>query len=61
MALNDPLVFISFIAEHRLGERVVGEVESYTSHGAVVRVGEMRCYIPSPTSASLRPVAPGRC
>ena len=46
MALNDPLVFISFIAEHRLGERLSGEVESYTSHGAVVRVGEMRCYIP---------------
>ena len=23
-----------------------GEVESYTSHGAVVRVGDMRCYVP---------------
>lgn len=46
LAVNDPLAFISFIAEHRLGERLEGEVESYTSHGAVVRVGDMRCYIP---------------
>ena len=46
MAVNDPLAFISFIAEHPLGEQVEGEVEGYTSHGAVVRVGEMRCYIP---------------
>jgi hypothetical protein len=46
LAVNDPLAFISFIAEHRLGEQLEGEVESYTSHGAVVRVGEMRCYVP---------------
>jgi len=46
LAVNDPLAFISFIAEHRLGETLEGEVEGYTSHGAVVRVGEMRCYIP---------------
>jgi hypothetical protein len=46
LAVNDPLAFISFIAEHPLGEQVEGEVEGYTSHGAVVRVGEMRCYIP---------------
>ena len=46
LAVNDPLAFISFIAEHPLGEQVEGEVEGYTSHGAVVRVGEMRCYVP---------------
>lgn len=46
LAVNDPLAFISFIAEHRLGEQLEGEVEGYTSHGAVVLVGEMRCYIP---------------
>jgi hypothetical protein len=45
-AVNDPLAFISFVAEHRLGEQFEGEVEGYTSHGAVVRVGEMRCYVP---------------
>jgi hypothetical protein len=46
LAVNDPLAFIRFIAEHPLGEQVEGEVEGYTSHGAVVRVGEMCCYIP---------------
>jgi len=46
LAVNDPLAFISFIAEHRLGEQFEGEVEGYTSHGAVIRVGDMRCYIP---------------
>ncbi|MFZ2057260.1 MAG: S1 RNA-binding domain-containing protein [Acidimicrobiales bacterium] len=46
LAVNDPLPFISFIAAHRLGEQLEGEVEGYTSHGAVVRVGEMRCYVP---------------
>jgi hypothetical protein len=46
LAVNDPLAFVSFIAEHPLGEQVEGEVEGYTSHGAVVRVGEMRCYVP---------------
>ena len=47
LAVNDPLAFISFIAEHRRENKFEGEVEGYTSHGAVVRVGdEMRCYIP---------------
>jgi hypothetical protein len=46
LAVNGPLTFISFIAGHPLGEQVEGEVEGYTSHGAVIRVGEMRCYIP---------------
>ncbi len=46
LAVNDPLAFIRFIAAHPLGEQVEGEVEGYTSHGAVVRVGEMRCHVP---------------
>lgn len=45
-AVNDPLTFISFIAEHPLGTEVVGRVESYTSHGAVVFVGGVQCYVP---------------
>jgi len=45
-AVNDPLTFISFVAEHRLGAVVDASVESFTSHGAVVRAGEMRCYVP---------------
>ncbi|MGH9291616.1 MAG: NYN domain-containing protein [Acidimicrobiales bacterium] len=45
-SVNDPLSFISFIAEHPLGAEVDGEVESYTSHGAVVMVGGTQCYLP---------------
>jgi hypothetical protein len=45
-AVNDPLTFVSFIAEHPLGAEVEGVVESYTSHGAVVSVGAVQCYLP---------------
>lgn len=45
-AVNDPLTFITFIAEHPLGEQVEGEVESFTSHGAFVRIGEALAYVP---------------
>jgi hypothetical protein len=45
-AVNDPLTFISFIAEHPLGSEVAGRVESYTSHGAVVFAGSVQCYVP---------------
>lgn len=45
-AVNDPLTFISFIAEHPLGTEVEGEVEGYTSHGAVVSVDSTRGYLP---------------
>ncbi|MHB1988085.1 MAG: NYN domain-containing protein [Acidimicrobiales bacterium] len=45
-AVNDPLTFVSFIAEHPLGTEVDGEVETYTSHGAVVSVDNTQCYVP---------------
>jgi hypothetical protein len=45
-AVNDPLTFISFIAEHPLGKEVTGRVDGYTSHGAVVFIGTVQCYIP---------------
>jgi hypothetical protein len=45
-AVNDPLPFITFIAEHRLGTEVEGRVESFTSHGAFVEVAGARCYVP---------------
>jgi hypothetical protein len=45
-AVNDPTTFIAFIAEHPLGEQIEGEVDSFTSHGAVVRYGDVRCYAP---------------
>ncbi len=45
-AVNDPLTFVSFIAQHPLGAEVTGAVDSYTSHGAVVMVGTTQCYVP---------------
>lgn len=45
-AVNDPLTFIKFIAEHPLGARLEGEVERFTSHGAFVAVDGAHCYVP---------------
>jgi Zc3h12a-like Ribonuclease NYN domain len=50
-AVNEPLDFITFVAEHPLGSEVEGEVVSYTSHGAMVAANlpdgrTLDCYIP---------------
>jgi hypothetical protein len=45
-AVNEPLAFITFIADYKLGDRLEGEVDSFTSHGAFVRVDGCRCYVP---------------
>jgi hypothetical protein len=45
-AVNEPLAFITFIANHKLGSEVEGEVEMFTSHGAFVMAEGARCYIP---------------
>jgi hypothetical protein len=45
-AVNAPIPFITFIAAHPLGAAVEGVVEGFTSHGAVVMVGDVRCYVP---------------
>ncbi len=50
-AVNEPLDFITFVAEHPLGSEVEGEVISYTSHGAMVAAAlpdgrTLDCYIP---------------
>ncbi|HZQ86892.1 MAG TPA: S1 RNA-binding domain-containing protein [Acidimicrobiales bacterium] len=44
--VNAPLAFITFVAEHPPGSEVKGEVESFSSHGAFVSVGALRCYLP---------------
>ncbi|MGI9120781.1 MAG: NYN domain-containing protein [Acidimicrobiales bacterium] len=56
--VNLPLPFIEFIAEHGPGSKVDGEVVSFTSHGAFIQVGDVRCYLalksmgdPAPRSA----------
>jgi hypothetical protein len=50
-AVNDPLAFIRFVANHALGSHLEGAVVSFTSHGAMVDVdlpeaGVLHCYIP---------------
>ncbi|HXW38082.1 MAG TPA: S1 RNA-binding domain-containing protein, partial [Acidimicrobiales bacterium] len=45
-AVNDPLTFLTFISEHALGSEVSGEVCNFVSHGAMVDVGPMHCYVP---------------
>jgi hypothetical protein len=45
-ALNDPMTFLTFVADHPIGSRFDGTVVSFTSHGAHVDVGTMRAHIP---------------
>jgi hypothetical protein len=45
-AVNDPIPFITFIAAHPLGAAIEGVVEGFTSHGAIIVVGDVRCYAP---------------
>lgn len=44
--VNDLLPFLSFVEHHPLGSSVNAVVESYSSHGAYVRVGEVKGYVP---------------
>jgi hypothetical protein len=45
-AVNDPLTFLTFVTEHPLGSTVLGTVSSFVSHGAMVDVDGMSCYLP---------------
>ncbi len=44
--VNEPLAFITFIANHPLGSEVVGTVDSFASHGAFIDADGARCYVP---------------
>jgi hypothetical protein len=60
-AVNDPLTFVRFITDHPLGGEVDGVVSNFVSHGAMVDVGDMHCYVPlsglgSPPPKSARAV-----
>jgi hypothetical protein len=44
--VNEPLAFISFIADHQPGTEVEATVDSFTSHGAFVTSNGARCYVP---------------
>jgi hypothetical protein len=45
-AVNEPLTFVRFITEHPIGDEVDGVVSTFVSHGAMVDVGDMHCYVP---------------
>ena len=45
-ALNDPLTFLTFVADHPVGSVFDGRVVSFTSHGAHIDVGGMLCHVP---------------
>ncbi len=44
--VNDLLPFIAFVEQHPVGSTVEAVVESYASHGAYVRIGDARGYVP---------------
>jgi hypothetical protein len=45
-AVNDPLTFLVFVSDHPIASTVEGTVSSFVSHGAMVDVGGMQCYLP---------------
>jgi S1 RNA binding domain/Zc3h12a-like Ribonuclease NYN domain len=45
-AVNDFLPFLAFVEHHPVGSSVNAVVESYSSHGAYVRVGDVKGYVP---------------
>jgi len=45
-AVNDPLTFLTFVTDNPVGSTVEGTVASFVSHGAMVDVGGMLCYLP---------------
>jgi hypothetical protein len=44
--VNDLLPFLSFVEQHPVGSSVNAVVDSYSSHGAYVAVGDVRGYVP---------------
>ena len=54
-AVNEPAPFLQFVIDHRLGTDVEGVVDSFSSHGAFVVVGDVRCYVPLGAMGDPRP------
>lgn len=59
--VNDILPFLHFVETNPAGSQVTGRVESYSSHGAYVTLGDVRGYVPlrllgSPPPRSARDV-----
>ena len=43
---NELLAFLTFVEHHKPGSSVNAIVENYSSHGAYVRIGEVKGYVP---------------
>ncbi len=43
---NDLLAFLTFVEHHQPGSSVNAIVENYSSHGAYVRIGDVKGYVP---------------
>ncbi len=43
---NDLLAFLTFVENHKPGSSVNAIVENYSSHGAYVRIGDVKGYVP---------------
>lgn len=54
-AVNQPAPFLQFVIDHRLGTEVEGIVDAFSSHGAFVIVGDVRCYVPIGAMGEPRP------
>jgi hypothetical protein len=46
MPVNDLMPFLTFVEHHPVGSSVNAIVESYSSHGAYVRIGDVLGYVP---------------
>jgi hypothetical protein len=44
--LNEPIIYATFVIDHPLGSVVDGTIDSFSSHGAYVMVGPVKCYLP---------------
>ena len=44
--VNDVLPFLDFVEHHPVGSSVNGVVDSYSSHGAYISIGDVRGYVP---------------
>lgn len=44
--VNDVLPFLQFLEKHPIGSTVKGVVQSYSSHGAYVQIGDVLGYVP---------------
>ena len=60
-SVNDILPFLQFVEQSSVGSVVSGQVESYSSHGAYIALGDVRGYVPlrflgSPAPRSAREV-----